>query len=148
MIMRRRSFLQSIIGGTSALFLPKSNANLIVAPSRTEEVGEILPSMTEVFQKEFRKCMDNNMHRREPYYIFVTGDWYANDTQFKLTITPMDFKPPVMLNTMLWRVDNKKGSIDEVWVLPKDAPVGPEVPLGEVDEGLMKIAKHFPLYYS
>jgi len=112
------------------------------------QIGEILPSITEVFQKDFRRCMDKNKHRREPYYIFVTGDWYANDTQFRLTITPMDFKPPMMLNTMLWKVDNKSGRIEEIWVLPKDAPVDPSIPLGEVDEGLIKIAKDLPLIYN
>ena len=112
------------------------------------QIGEILPSMLDEFQKGFDKCISENRHRREPYYILVTGDWYADYTQFRLNISPRDVKPPVMLNTMLWLVDNTKGSITEVWVLPKDAPVGPQVPLGEVDEGLIKIAKNLPLIYN
>lgn len=112
------------------------------------EAGEILPSIGEVFQKDFRKCMDQNKHRREPYFILVTGNWYANYTQLKLTYTPMDFKPPMMLNTMLWRIDNKAGRIEEIWVLPFDDPDGiydPRIPGGEVDESIIKWAPHLSL---
>lgn len=112
------------------------------------QVGEILPSITDEFQKGFKECIAKNKHRCEPYYIFVTADWYAKDTQLRMTITPMDFRPPVMLNTMLWRIDNKSGRIEEIWVLPKDAPVDPGIPLGEVDEGLIQIAKHLPIIYN
>lgn len=112
------------------------------------QIGELLPSMTDEFQKGFRKCIAENKHRREPYYILVTGDWYANNTQFRLVFSPRDTRPPVMLNTMLWKVDNKSGRIKEIWVLPKDAPVDPSIPLGPVDEGLIKIAKYLPLIYN
>jgi len=109
------------------------------------QVGEILPSMGEIWQDEFRKCIARNKHRREPYYVLTTGQWRANHTQFKLNLAPMDFRPPWMLNTMLHKVDNKSGKIEEVWVLPMDAPVDPSIPLGKVDEGLIKIAPHLPL---
>lgn len=112
------------------------------------QVGELLPSMLEEFQKGFERCIAENKHRREPYYILVTADWYANETQLRMVFSPRDTKPPVMLNTMLWRIDNKVGSVEEIWVLPKDAPVDPNIPLGEVDEGLIKIAKHLPLIYN
>ena len=112
------------------------------------QVGEILPSIGQQWQDEFRKCIDKNRHRREAYYVLSTGNWCANNTQFRLNLTPMDFIPPIMLNTMLHKVDNKSGRIEEVWVLPFDDPDGvydPSVPLGPVDEGLIKIAKDLPL---
>lgn len=112
------------------------------------QIGEILPSMTEEFKKGFEKCIEENKHRREPYFILATADWYANNTQLRLNISPRDTKPPVMLNTMLWKVDNKNGSVEEIWVLPKDAPVDPSIPLGPVDEGLIKVARHLPLIYN
>jgi len=112
------------------------------------QVGEILPSITQIFQDEFRKCIAKNKHRREPYYVLVTGDWYAGGAQFRLVLSPRDTMPPVMLNTMLFKVDNKSGRIDEIWVLPKDAPVDPSIPLGPVDEGLIKIAPKLPLVYK
>ena len=115
---------------------------------KPDQVGEVLPDMTKMFQEGFTKCLAENKHRREPYYILVTGSWYADYTQFRLTYSPRDTKPPKMLNTMLWRVDNVSGEVREIWVLPADAPVGPTVPLGDVDEGLIKIAKDFTLFYN
>lgn len=112
------------------------------------EVGELLPSMLDQFQKGFEETVAKNEHRREPYYILFTADWYANDTQMRAVFSPRDRKPPVMLNTMCWRIDNKNGSVTELWVLPKDAPVDPRIPLGKVDEGLFKVAKHLPLIYN
>lgn len=112
------------------------------------QVGEILPSMTAMFTKGWEQCIAANKHRREPYYVLVTGDWYAKNTQFQLVFSPRDTKPPMMLNTMLWKVDNVAGSVEEIWVLPKDAPIDPSIPLGPVDEGLIQIAKHLPLIYN
>ena len=117
------------------------------------EVGEILPDITQIFEKKFKECVEQNKHRREPYYIFVKGNWCAQNTQFRLTIAPMDFVHPILksLNTMCWKIDNKSGRIEEMWVLPFDDPDGifdPGIPLGPVDEGLIKIAKFMPLKYN
>ena len=109
------------------------------------QAGEITPSMMKQWQDDFRKCMRENKCQRKPYYIFTTGEWNEDRTAFYMKIKPMDFKPPWMLSTMLHKVDNVKGSIEEVWVLPMDAPVDESIPLGPVDEGLIKIAKYLPL---
>jgi hypothetical protein len=78
----------------------------------------------------------------------TTFDWYANKTQLKAVFRPSRKRPPMMLNTMCWKIDNKSGSVEEQWVLPKDAPVSPETPLTEPDEGLIKVARHLPLFYN
>jgi hypothetical protein len=111
------------------------------------EVGELLPAMIDQFKAGFEECIEKNEHRREPYYILFTADWYANETQMKCVFSPRDRKPPMMLNTMCWEINNKNGRVKELWVLPKDAPTDPTLPLGEVDEGLIKVAKHLPLIY-
>ena len=114
-----------------------------------DQIGEVIDDMEKQFQEGFSKCIAENKHRREKYFIFVTGDWYANETQFILTYSPMASPPPVaMLNTMLWSVDNISGEIKEIWVLPKDAPVGPGIELSAPVEGLMKLAPHLPLIYN
>jgi len=112
------------------------------------QVGEILPSLTAAFQREFDRCIEKNRHRREPYFILATADWYANETQMKLVIRPSSRKPPMMLNTMCWRIDNKKGRVKELWVLPKDVPIDPSIPLGEVDEGIIQKAPYLPIFYN
>ena len=114
-----------------------------------DQIGEVIDDMELQFQKGFDKCIAENKHRREKYFILVTGDWYANDTQYHMTYSPMANPPPVpMLNTMLWSVDNKSGKITEIWVLPKDAPVGPGIILSKPVPGLMKIAPHLPIIYN
>ena len=114
-----------------------------------DQIGEVIDDMEKHFQEGFRKCMDENKHRRELYYILVSGDWYCNDTQYILTFSPMASPPPVpMLNTMLWSVDNKSGKITELYVLPKDAPVGPQEPISEPVPCLLMAAKHLPLFYN
>lgn len=112
------------------------------------QAGEITPSMEKQWQDEFRNCIAMNKHRREPYYVLTTCGWGRRYGVLKLNLAPMDFVPPMMLNTMLHKVDNKSGRIEEIWVLPFDDPDGvydPSIPLGEVDEGLIKIAPHLPL---
>lgn len=114
-----------------------------------DQIGEVIDDMEKQFQEGFDKCVAENKHRRELYYILVTGDWYANYTEYRLTYSPMADPPPVpMLNTMLWSVDNKSGKTTEIYVLPKDAPVGPGIELSAPVEGLLKIAPHLPLIYN
>ena len=113
------------------------------------QAGEITPSMMKQWQNNFRDCVRENSHRRELYYILTTGVWRNNGTRFEMKLKPQDFVPPIMmLSTMLHSVDNKSGRIEEIYVLPIDAPVDPSIPLGPVDENLFKIAKHLPLIYN
>lgn len=112
------------------------------------QIGELLPDITANFQKKFDKCIEKNKHRREPYYILATADWYKNNTQMRLVISPRDRCPPMMLNTMAWKVDNKTGEIKELWVLPKDAPIQADFEPDGVDESIIVKAKHMPIVYN
>ena len=112
------------------------------------EIGELLPSMCEQLQNGFDECVRKNEHREEPYYILFNADWYANGTQLRCVFSPREVKPPLMLNTICWRVDNKKGSVEELWVLPKDAPIEPGVEFEGVDDSIIKVAQHLPIFYN
>jgi len=81
--------------------------------------------MTQEFQRGFDACIAKNKHRREPYYILFTADWYKDGTQLRSVFSARDRRPPMMLNTMCWKIDNKSGRAEELWVLPKDAPIQP-----------------------
>jgi hypothetical protein len=52
-----------------------------------------------------------------------------------------------MLNTICWRIDNKKGECKEIWVLPKDAPIQPVKTDGIVGS-VVESAKGMPLIYG
>jgi len=112
------------------------------------QIGELLPDITKNFEKAFEDCISKNKHRRETYYIFATADWYANNTKMRVVVSPREVCPPVMLNTMCWRVDNKTGEVRELWVLPKDAPIDKSVELKGVDESIIKVARRLPIIYN
>lgn len=112
------------------------------------QIGELLPDITAKFQNAFDKCIRQNSHRREPYYILATADWYSNNTKMRIVVSPRDKCPPMMLNTMCWQVNNKTGEIKELWVLPKDAPIQADFEPDGVNESIIQKARHFPIIYS
>ena len=67
----------------------------------------------------------------------------------KCTLTLID-EPPIvpMINTMLWKVDNIRGTIDPVYVLPLDAPVNSDKEFTEQSELVEKSGKDMPLAYN
>lgn len=97
----------------------------------TVQVGEILPDICQMWLAAMNECIEQNKHRREPYYIFFHADWYRQGSQMKLNLSPRDTCPPRMLNTGCFRIDNVSGSVKELWTWPKDAPTG-DAPVGEV----------------
>jgi len=114
---------------------------------RLIETGELLPSMTQNFEKAFEYAIEKNKHRREPYYILATGNWYKNGEQLRMTVSPRSERPPKMLNTMCWRIDNKTGECKQLWVLPLDAPTQPIEP-GPVSESIAESAQGIPIIYG
>ena len=114
---------------------------------RIIETGEIVPLMAKKMHEGLIKCMQDNAHRRETYWILYTADWYANGEQLRDTFTPYEKCPPRMLNTICWRVDNKAGKLEPVWVLPKDAPIEDFGATGQFDETLIKSSQGIPIIY-
>lgn len=114
---------------------------------RKVQIGEIIPSMVEEMEKGLKACIGKNQHRREPYYILFTADWYANGTQLRTVFRPSDKQPPMMLNTICWKIDNKSGRCEEMWVLPKDAPIQPIITDG-ANERIGLDGKKMPLIYG
>ena len=114
---------------------------------RLIEVGEIAPLMAKEMEKGLAKCMQDNLHRREPYYIRYSGNWYKNGTKYQDTFTPFGFKPTRLLNTICWLVDNKAGHLEELWVLPIDAPIENFGETGKFDETLVKSSQGIPILY-
>ena len=115
------------------------------------QVGEIQDDVMKKWQNEFRRCIAKNKHRRKPYYVLTKNQWIAGYTKFELKLVPFESCPPLLLNTMVHKVDNVKGSIEEITVVPYDDPDGvfdPSIPLGPVEESLIKLAPHLPLIHS
>lgn len=61
---------------------------------------------------------------KSSYYIFKHSNWTNHDMNvMKSTYMLRSDKPPQMLGTVLWHVDNKKGTLKRVWDLPLDVMV-------------------------
>ena len=113
---------------------------------KTVQIGEIIPMMTEEFEKGFWACVKKNKRQRKPYFIFFTADWYRNGEELRTTFTAFRDCPPKMLNTGVWKIDNVAGSHEELWMLPKDAPTQP-VETDGIIKSIAKAAKGLPLFY-
>ena len=114
---------------------------------RLIEVGEIVPLMVKKMNEGLAACMQKNMHRRKPYWILYTADWYRNGEELQDTFSPREVRPPRMLNTICWWIDNVAGRIENLWVLPKDAPTGIIEGSGNYDETLAKSSQGIPILY-
>lgn len=114
---------------------------------RKVEIGLLIPSMVEEMEKGLKAAIAKNEHRREPYYILFTADWYKNGEELRTTFSPRDKKPPMMLNTICWKIDNKSGRCEEMWVLPKDAPIQ-QVETDGFNEQIGLDGKKMPLIYG
>ena len=61
----------------------------------------------------------------------------------------LDNPPPVpLVNSSLWRIDNKAGGARCVYILPPDKPIMMGVEMGEASEFIWKSAKNAPLIWS
>jgi hypothetical protein len=117
---------------------------------RLVEVGQVIPEMVKQMEKGLLECINQNVYRRGIYWILYTADWYRNGEEFRDSFTPMAVKPPKMLNTICWKIDNKRGSLVQEWVLPKDAPAEASSIIesgGIVDENIVRAATGMPLVY-
>jgi len=115
---------------------------------RMVQTGEILPCMVAEFERGFDAVLAKNKHRREPYYVLYHANWYANNSQLRSVFSPRAKRPPKMLNTMCWLVNNKTGSIKQLWVLPLDAPVEPQIEYEDkIIEPVVESARGMPIVY-
>lgn len=130
-----------------------------------------------VLYAQIEKVINAKQHRRKPYYIMaklergysgppvqnanniLSGDEVAagktenvdltGKTVLSSRLVLLDAPPLVpMINTMLWKVDNVKGLIEPVYVLPMDTPVDSDKDFTEQSELVAKSGKNMPLVFN
>lgn len=81
----------------------------------------------ENLEKNHLKKMDQIKEKyknKENYYIHVCVNWTNNNMDcLKNTYLIRDKKPPKMLGSMLYYIDNKKGIEKLEWALPMDVAI-------------------------
>lgn len=89
-------------------------------------MAELLWSVREALEQNEAKMLQSIVDRpdqklRKTYYILKHSNWTGHDmTQMKSTYMLRSSLPPKMFGTVLWKVDNEKGTIERVWELPLD----------------------------
>lgn len=113
------------------------------------QIGEIVPCMTQNFEHGFERAIAKYKHRREPYYLLYTADWYSQGSELRDVFRAFGRKPPRLLNSMCWLINNKTGECKQMWVLPKDAPIQEGIQFEALpDETILKSADGIPIIYG
>lgn len=93
---------------------------------RMVEAAQKVQGVCEDFEKQLARCVQENSHRRYPYWILVNSQWTDDHSALRTNLIPWSIKPPKMIGTMCWYVDNVLGRCTHNepngWVLFKDAP--------------------------
>lgn len=87
---------------------------------------ELLWSVREALEKNEAEVLQGILDRpkqkaKSEYYILKHSNWtgHGMDTM-KSTYMLRSSRPPKMLGTVLWHVNNKRGTIEKIWELPLD----------------------------
>ena len=109
----------------------------------TMQIGEVRGEMALDVQRRIMQILNEKKHVRE-YYIVITAHWLGNALSTKLIILLK--KPPKMLNSACYFIDNHRGLIKRLWVLPADIPLGAfEFESGYGLEDIHRDAKGMPI---
>lgn len=79
---------------------------------------DVRQALEEGEAKKVEEIISKNKAKKS-YYILKHSNWQGMDV-LKSTYMLYSHKPPKMLGTVLWLVDNVKGSLTRVWELPLD----------------------------
>jgi len=109
-------------------------------------LGDLSLDATRHSKKIIESILNRNQKLREVYYILMAMQaphegqlLFVPDDKPKVLFKTMLKRPPKMLSTACWRVDNKAGKLELLWCLPLDCPVPDE--FLEKDKGNDFVAK-------
>ena len=95
-------------------FKPSGDSVLFLGDAREELARELLAILEKVISAR---------SGREAYYILVHSRKHPfMQGVLRTVITILDAQPPKMLGTVCFRVDNRAGRAERLWVLPLDIP--------------------------
>lgn len=84
---------------------------------------DVRTAMEEKEARTIEKIINSNLNKKS-YYIFVHANWINHDCEvMKTTYMLMSRRPPKMLGTKLYIVNNQSGKIKKLWELPMDVLV-------------------------
>lgn len=112
----------------------------------SENIYTLRNELAENHKKKLESIVNDNSDK-DNYYIFVVAKPHVlYKGAIKTTYLLMSKVPEKMLGTMLYHVDNKKGQLKRLWVIPRDI-VRPEstVDYDNFDDNIFESAKRLPI---
>jgi len=85
------------------------------------EIGEMRNQLSRDLQGRIEKVIDKEK-ARDQYYILVHAGLEAVSGTISTKLMVMNYMPPKMIGTILYHVDNKKGELKRLWIIPQDIP--------------------------
>ena len=119
-------------------------------------IGDLRTELARDLRQQLEKVINKNK-RKSRYYILATAHQIERGVvETKLVLTRQ--KPPKMLGTICWHVDNRKGYLQRLWVLPwdiprpaetiSDEPVSKQHPeIESTDQGIIESAQDVPIIH-
>jgi hypothetical protein len=88
-----------------------------------QELGETRQELTKSLLSKLFKVIDSNPNFADVYYIMVHAKPEGSGSPvIRQKIVVMHNKPSMMLSTLLFKVDLKRGELTLEWALPGDWP--------------------------
>jgi hypothetical protein len=91
--------------------------------------GDLRQCMGEDFMKNVYAVINRNQHRAEPYWLLVHTSVIGRHVHTRIVIMGRENfvrddqgRVIPLLDTILLKVDNRKGDLEVVWALPADIP--------------------------
>lgn len=108
-------------------------------------LGDLRPEIAKDLQRSIVKVIER-YKKKESYFLLV---WAGIDIEtgiIRSRLILLDKKPPKMLGTLLFFIDNRIGKIERIWSLPLDIPIFE--PSEEMVEEVFRSSKNMPILNS
>lgn len=117
-----------------------------------QQIGETRQEMTRDLLTKIRGIINDYPNFAEKYYILVHAKpEQSGSHRIRQKILVMKQKPPMLLATLLFGVDRKRGELTLEWALPWDGPQYTvdqkhATPVPEVIESILKVGQSNYVY--
>ena len=111
-------------------------------------LGDARQMMGAEIMERIRHIVDKNQHKKAYYLLVASRVNPLNKQQIKTTILMSTFRPPKMLGTICFYIDNRKGRAKRLWILPLDRPSIIKAPPAEFVPEIARAAKGMPILHG
>jgi len=108
-------------------------------------LGDLRPELAKDLQRRIVEVIDRYKNK-ESYFLLVWAGIEIETGIIRSKLILLSEKPPKMLGTMLYFVDNKAGKLERIWALPLDIPI--YEPSEDLVEEVLKSSKNMPILNS